>query len=84
MLTLSRQLEHDTFSDKSKIFTHSEKSLRYCTPKFEGNTYMRPAVVNLIKVITESTLKQFRILTIIDGNLHDQNHTLNTTHIISQ
>jgi hypothetical protein len=72
-----------TFSEKSNVFNCSISSLKSSTQGSEGCTYMKPAINNLRKVITESSLKQFRILTISDGELHDQLDTLNSATLLS-
>ena len=72
------QIRLITFSDLSKISTHTAHSLRGCAQGSEGSTHMKPAVDNLKQVIEKSHLKQFRIITISDGELHDQIDTINT------
>lgn len=68
-----------TFSDRntSKIHNHTGVTLRKCTQSSAGCTYMTDAIENLRKVIIESKCNQFRILTISDGDLHDQYDTVN-------
>lgn len=66
-----------TFSAASKIYTYSGFQLRSSRQVSESTTYMKPAINNLRNVIFGSHFKQFRILTISDGELHDQIETLN-------
>ena len=72
-----------TFSHCSNIYTYSGIRLRSCTQKAEGTTYMSHAITNLRKVINESKCKYFRILTISDGQLHDQIETINKATLLA-
>ena len=44
-----------------------------------GTTYMSPAVTSLHDYIKKNSIKEFRLLTISDGALHDQTRTLETS-----
>lgn len=68
-----------TFSQYSMVHECSGNMLRTFRNGPEGVTYMSPAIAHLKSIITHSTQKQFRILTISDGDLHDQANTLLAT-----
>lgn len=65
-----------TFSQNSLVYKCSGSEMRQFRNGPEGATYMKPSVDCLKKVMDQSTQKQFRILTISDGDLHDQESTL--------
>jgi hypothetical protein len=66
-----------TFSDTSHTYRYTGNAMRTSGQKSAGMTYMAPCIDNLKRVIDEAPCKQFRILTISDGDLNDQIQTIN-------
>lgn len=65
-----------TFSSQSNTSIMTIKQLRETNMKANGGTYMEPAINNLRNVLKTSINDSFRILTISDGELSDQQLTL--------
>ena len=67
-----------TFSDSSKVYSCTASELKDLGVRSSGSTNMTPSIRDLEKVITGSKNKKFRILTISDGELGDQDLTVKT------
>jgi hypothetical protein len=72
-----------TFETGSSIQKHTIKSLRVSKLTATGSTNMTPAIKNLQQVLKNSSSKKFRILTISDGEIYDQNEAVNMASLLS-
>jgi len=73
-----------TFSQQSKVTTQTISSLRNSHQSTESCTYMSPAIENLRYIMQTSPNKRFRIISISDGMLHDQNNAVNASTRLAQ
>lgn len=65
-----------TFGSTSDIYNYTIKEFRDSNIRSNGCTYMNSAIKNLGNVISNSHTKKIRMLTISDGELNDQQQTL--------
>lgn len=73
-----------TFGSTSKVYSYTVDEFRKSPIRSDGATYMEHAVHDLKKVISGSKSNNFRILSISDGELHDQTQTLNTATMLAK
>jgi hypothetical protein len=73
-----------TFSQQSRVTTQTISSLRNSNQGTESCTYMSPAIENLRYLMKTSPNNRFRIISISDGMLHDQNNAVNESTRLAQ
>lgn len=64
-----------TFSNGATIYEYSVVDFRQSSLSSQGNTFMRPGVDLVRNIIIKSKARDIRIITISDGELHDQIET---------
>jgi hypothetical protein len=61
-----------TFSDLARHFIYSLADMRQSKHASEGSTYMSPGIHKLTDILLKPECKKIRLLSISDGELHDQ------------
>ena len=73
-----------TFDSQSETLNYTIDQLRTLSISARGSTYMSGAIMKLEQFLSQLDSPKLRILTISDGDLHDQDLTLDKASILSQ